>query len=297
MQASRIQFGALFILCFFGTTFEAWPQSHPLQDRLAIRALEDFKSELDLVIRNQKSTRIDLQRQEREFAWFRVFEAMPLEVVTRPVYLKRWVRPAIENAAGRYGIRIRAFKPVRNPAPTPESRSASRPPPVPKVVRTTDRPDWLKTESIVETIEIDLEGEGTLKNAQRWLGLARSPEDPSRETGPWIETVRLTSSKTDRWSARVRTYRFRPLNPPMIRSRDPLAMLPSNWPRSLPALRKSRPEIADLIDKIGMMRPHAEAAYRDRAQFMLNGARMSFYVKHGPGWSPRPFPPNSPQQH
>jgi hypothetical protein len=88
----------------------------------------------------------------------------------------------------------------------------------------------------------------------------------------------VSQVRPGRFAVRARSYRFRELRYPRLRPRDPLELLPS-WARRQPERFASQePILWDYVKRIREKIPETPGLYEQRAEFLLDSARMSFFM-------------------
>jgi hypothetical protein len=219
--------------------------------------LQNLWSEMDLLVRNQETDEKDLRRQDREFALFRVFDRIPFE--PRIPELKK----ELSTSAQKYGLEISLLQIQRN---------LKEPPAPPKEIYTDKRPFHFSKEQLYETLRLKISGRGSIKDVQRWLDswddiLLRYVEP----LGPITRTPRG-------WQVQAAAYRFRNVNFPRLKPRDPVTLLPA-WARKDPgAFAQAEPQLWNYVTRIRAKTSEAELPYENRRKFLLNAARMSFFL-------------------
>lgn len=225
-------------------------------------------NELDLAVRNHRSNESAVERQEREFRMFRVFDRIPLRDELHGLEAE------LNRIGARFGISGVRVKLLRREAP------ASR---IPRSVF-VDGAFRLAPDATAETLQLQLAGTGT---REALLNFVRS----------WDETVtRLLVPEEPRgglrWTLSANAYRFRDVRFPKILPREPRALLPG-WARTDPKrFADLEPELWRRVEAIEALIPSAKEAYPVRERFLLNSARMSFFLaKSMPGDEAEPRPP------
>lgn len=240
----------------------ATPRLSPVErERLRFR-LERLFNEADLLIRNSAASRADVARQERDARELRMMERIPFrEDLTA-------LRRSLAESAASTGVRLerlRAGPPPPRPAPPPRELGTER-----------ARPFRLSPEQVAEELPLRLEVRGERASIERWI--ARWKDEILRLVEPAGEFP-LERGKKGGWIVHARAYRFRPgLEFPRLRPPDPLTLLPS-WARKDPAaFARLEPELWRLVQKTRAAVPRARTHYKNRRQFLLNDARLSFFL-------------------
>ncbi len=232
------------------------PLSYAERDRLRFK-LEEHFNQLDLMVRNQNADRRDIERQEREMAYFRVFDRVPLE--ERIPELTRELR----ETAGKNGLRVEKLSVTgrRNPGKTP-SRIWS------------DAKYRLDPEQVVSELRLKAVVKGDLASIRRWT---RSwPEDMIRLVEPRGAPSR---SGPGLWIVPLKAYRFTDTEFPRIELRDPREYLPE-WARNDPQrFARSEPLLWSFVTRAEELKPRAEPLFENRRKFLVNAARMNLYLR------------------
>lgn len=232
--------------------------------------LENIWNEVDLLVRNANSDRLDVQRQEREFKVFGIFQKIPIGAV----------EPALKSFASAYGLNIEKLKVV----------DVSKPDrPLPEAVYTDGEGYRLSDDQIAERVRVELTIVGTKDQVQQWMdhwGDVRNPEHPSSgaETSIYVEwdpqasRTLPDSLPQSRWRIHAQVYRFRDIQYPPLKSREPLEILPE-WARKNQVLFKSKePLLWSFVEKTHALLPKALPQFDLKRKFMLNSARMNFFI-------------------
>lgn len=233
-------------------------------DRLRYR-LETLFNEQDLLVRNEKSDRSDIEHQRREFEVLKVYERIPFQEDLPGL------RKSLDESARAAGVKVVSFGKRAAAA----SKRASR---VPDSVYTDQKPPFrLRDEHLVEAIPFRARVEGDEASVKRWI--ESWPEDQMRLAEPEGEPLRLAGSEgTGRWEVRARAFRFREIKFPTLKARDPAQLLP-RWAVKDPArFAREEPLLAGLVRKIRAVSPQAKPLYRHREDLILSHQRMSFFV-------------------
>ncbi|MCM2278791.1 MAG: hypothetical protein NDJ89_12015 [Oligoflexia bacterium] len=226
--------------------------------------LENLWNEVDLMVRNESADRADLRRQERQFALLEVYQRIPFEDDLPGL------RRQLEASAKAHSLRIRDV--------TLLSRSAGGRPLPARL--TTDRESFrLEDSQVAQELRVEISGSGNPARAELWTS---SLEDsllrlvrPDRKHG----SPTVSKRPGGRWSFRGVAYRFRRIRFPQLRPRDPFTLLPS-WAKADPnAFAAREPLLSDYISRIREQIPKTREAYARRGAFLLNSARMQFYLK------------------
>ncbi|OFZ19731.1 MAG: hypothetical protein A2X94_16905 [Bdellovibrionales bacterium GWB1_55_8] len=226
------------------------PKPVPPSGRYVFR-LQNLSDEFEMLIKNERSERSDVRRQEREMAFLRVYDRIPLK--TDLPGLRRQLANS-SKAAGIQFLKLDLIK--RSPSGAP----------VPRSVR-SDKPRFrFSEEQLVETLEFEMKVSGKEEGVKKWLEAL--PDDLLRLVDTKDSSLKML--RADTWSIRARTFRFRQVQFPKIIPPDPRA-LENSPPRSDPV-------VAEWIRRADELRLRAAPLYAIRARILLNSARLSFYA-------------------
>lgn len=239
--------------------------------------LFDFWSDVNLSIRNRNIDRYDLGRQEREMGQMGVFDKMPLN------HCPESLRDRLGESAKRFGLYLSRVKVIRHGA---------SPKPVPRRLFVDQGGYTFNQDQLVDTYSFELTVKGlesSLKDwSASWTSLPKqAPQpsdspyleaDPGLKGGvPWREST--PHALIPVWKARLRGYCFRDVRFPKLILRDPVALLPQ-WARRDPEkFARKEPALWSTIEKTRELIPDARPLYATRERFLLNDARLSFFLK------------------
>ena len=231
------------------------------RDRLRYK-LETLFNEQDLMVRNQKSDRSDLNRQQREFEVLKVLQRIPFKEEIAGL------RSELNASAREKKLKVLSFQPL------PRTQRAN--PQLPDSVYTDQQPRFrLNDQQLVETISFRVTVEGEEGSVKEWI--ASWPDDQMRLTEA-EGAPRPRKGGKNRWSIRARAFRFRDIKFPSLKARDPKELLPQ-WARRDPeSFARQEPLLWRLVEKIHAVAPKARPLYRQREDLILNSQRMSFFV-------------------
>lgn len=235
--------------------------------RAALRyRLENLWNEVDLIIRNGKSELVDLGRQQRNFEMFAVFERIPMTEGLGAL------KSELAETAGKRGLKLLSLR-----------KTGATPPPagIPRSIVTDARPPFrLTPEKIAQEIRLEVTVRGDEAALRSWISgweeeVMRVIELDER---PGSISVVATDPKRNSWTVRARAWRFHPIRFPQLKPRDPREVLPS-WARRAPeAFARKEPLLWSFVTRIEKSRDRAAEPYRRRGEFLLNNARMEFFL-------------------
>jgi hypothetical protein len=234
------------------------------QERENLRyRLEGLYNEVDLLVQNQKVDQSDVRRQEREMAALKVYERIPLRADAPG--LKR----SLGESAKSYGIRIEAVQLRRSRRPAPAA--------VPSSVY-SDARFRLSQDQLVEEIPFRVVFSGDRARARDWV--RAWPADQMRLAEPvaGYDNFAVEPAGRGRWAVEARAFRFRATRFPRLRPRDPAALLPA-WARRRPGdFARAEPVLWSFVTRARRRIPLTPSLYAGRSRFLLNDARMSFFL-------------------
>lgn len=220
--------------------------------------LENIWNEVHLMVRNENSAKIDFDRLQREMRQFRVLERIPLRDNLDGL------KEELELSIRSHGLGLTSFKVIGR------SRSAD----VPPELFTDSGRFRLSEKQLVEETRIEIRGKGKIDQVYRWIS------DWKEDLLRVIEPVKSPEQRAgETWRLQIRAYRFRDIQFPRLKPRDPMQLLP-NWARKNPDRFAEQERLLwSLVVKTREMIPKSESAYQMRGKFLLEGARMSFFIK------------------
>jgi hypothetical protein len=239
----------------------AAPSKEPIlstRDRSFVRYhLRNLWSEMDLLVRNRQADERDLRRQDREFTLFKVFDRIPFE--PRTAELKK----ELSDSAGKFRLAVKKIE---------IEREEDHPPAPPKTVYTDKLPFHFSKKQLCETLHVTIEGKGSLANVKKWI--QEWDDVLLRFVEPLSKPIRTKQG----WRIKAATYRFRDVAFPKLNPRDPMSLLPG-WAQQNPeAFAQKEPELWSYVTRIRARKQDAEILYENRRKFLLNAARMSFFL-------------------
>ena len=219
--------------------------------------LQNIYNENELLLRNGRVDRSDIRLQERQFSALRVFDRIPFE--------DKWesLSGELEQSAKSFGIKLIRIE-------RQKTKKVFLAPP--KKVFSDERPYRLTDDQLAEVIPFRLQITGERSAVDGWI--QSWPDKVVR----LIESEGTSGKGPNRWLIRAHAYRFRDIRFPEIVPRDPIQFLPASAIKDPSRLASSAPELWKLITDIRQLRKQTASLYRNRGEFLLNGARMVFFV-------------------
>lgn len=236
--------------------------------------LENLWNEVHLLVLNQVSEARDVRRQEKEFELLRIFDRIPSE--PRIAELKA----ELNQSASSFGLKLNEIQVRRNQAiPTAP----------PREVFTDTQTFRFSKNQLTETLQLTLRGPGSSDTARKWV--ETWPDDLLR----FVEVAAPVRATGEGWVVEARAFRFRKVNFPKLKPRDPMELLPS-WARRDPSyFAKTEPQLWDFVKRIQEWTPKTLSAYEQRRKFFLNDAKMSFFLAQSRSVLPAPNKGNTRQ--
>jgi hypothetical protein len=241
--------------------------------------LENLFNEQDLMIRNQKVDRSDVEHQRREFTELKVFERIPFREDLPGL------RKSIEASTVERGLKLISFNPLPKHKPTA--------PRLPESIY-TDGPNFkLSNEQLVDEIPFQAVIQGPEAAVTDWI--MSWPEDQLRLAEPEGKSIALATHKlpNGKWEVKAHAFRFRDIKFPTLRPRDPAELLPTWAAGNTQLFAQNEPLLWTFVTRTRAITPQALPLYRNREEMALNAARMSFFISKaaprsetGPGRPP-----------
>ncbi len=234
------------------------------RSRLRYR-LENLFNEQDLMIRNQKVDKSDIEHQRKEMEALRVYDRIPFKNDIPGL------RTSLVTTAKTHALTIQAFKLLPMPR--------ARPRPVPQWIYTDVQPAFRFSEDqLVKQIPFAVTVRGDEEAVRNWM--------TSWATDQWrlAEPIRASQKSPIRkvgaglYEVSGRAFRFTPVQFPQLRTRDPIALLPAWAAHSPQKFAQQEPMIWDYVTRIRGIAPQARPFYRNRERMLLGSARMSFFI-------------------
>jgi hypothetical protein len=235
--------------------FASTPSLDPrTRDSLRYR-LEDHFNELDLLVKNQRLEEKDLERQRVEMEELKVLERIPLEERIPEL------RKELAETAAEHGVKLARF----------ERGGVSATAPVPRKISSDER-YRLDPRSSAQQIRFTVIANGKPASIDSWI---RSwPTHQMR----LVELEKKESLGPSRFRILAHAFRFRSIEFPQIEILDPVRHLPA-WARKDPkGFADTEPLLWGFIAQSRELAPRAKPLYANRRKFLLNSARMSFFL-------------------
>jgi hypothetical protein len=222
--------------------------------------LQNLLNEQVLLVRNRRADESDIRRQEREIQALKIYERIPFQE-DLPGLKENLTDSAKTQGLKLIGIRVTGRSPLGGA--------------IPSQLYTDDGDFRLKPEQIVTTLRFRATVEGDFSRVRDWIASWRD------------EQLRLTEAEGDprpegaarnRWVVTARAFRFRDVKFPHLMARDPLELLPAWARREQDRFSHTEPLLWELVARIRDVAPEAAPLYRTREQFLLNDARISFFL-------------------
>ena len=241
------------------------PAKCALQNERLRTRLETLFNEQDLMIRNQKVDRGDLEHQLKEFEALKTFQRIPFRTDIAGL------KSSLQEAAQERGLKFESLKVLPHSGKMKKS--------VPISMYTDENPRFqLTDDQIAEKIPFKAIVRGERGAVRAWIlawpeeqmriaePVGRSPDQSMRRIGK------------DRWEVQAHAFRFRDIKFPTLRPRDPLKLLPPSVRHDPRVFSKKEPLLWSFVTRTQAISPKALPLYRLREELLLNSARMSFFV-------------------
>jgi len=229
-------------------------------ERASLRyKLENLFNEVDLLIRNQRVDEADVLRQEREMEALKVYERIPFTDDLEGL------KEQLSESARQSGVKLERLLVLGR------SKAKRR---IPSSLL-TDEPEFRLTPlDVVETLHLQLDARGSESAIQRWTSAWQTEQ--LRLVEPAVDAPERQG--VDRWQIQARTFRFRNIQFPALRPRPPEQLLPAWARRNSSEFARQEPLLWSFVEKVRALTPAALPLYRNRERFLLNGARMDFFL-------------------
>jgi hypothetical protein len=231
--------------------------------------LEVQFNEVDLLIKNKNADQNDVDRQLRDFSGLKVFDRIPFE--ENLAGLKK----DLTDSAKDQGLSVDDVQVT--------SRSANPPAP-PKVLYTDGKPYHLSDDQLAQKIYFRATVSGSREGVVKWIsswqeGQLRLVEPEGGYGKLPIAPAKGSSSAKPRWVVKAHAFRFRDVKYPELLPRDPIRLLP-RWAQMSPSrFSKAEPKLWQIVEDTRALIPDARPMYDKKSEFLLNAARMDFFVK------------------
>jgi hypothetical protein len=236
------------------------------RDRLRYR-LENNSNELELLVLNQGSDKSDLARQKRDVEGLQVYQRIPFkdEIDSLSKQMK--------SSAEDQNLKLMNLKVI--------GRSAAPAKKIPAEVK-TDEKFRLTEDQLVEKIQLEAQVTGTKEQVKAWVDSWQEQQmrlvEPKGGYGSYPITPTKSSDGKSAWIVKAQTFKFKEVQYPKLLPRDPLEVLPAEARKNPEAFAAAEPLLWKLIQKSKALTPKAAPMYEAKREFMLNQARMDFFL-------------------
>lgn len=221
--------------------------------------LKQKESELNLFIQNQTSHLSDLRKQENDMAELKIYEWIPLDSDSQKA--NRNLKSKFAQSALAHGIALDAIQILR-----PEK--SERVQKIPKELNVDSRPVFrLQEKQIVRKLTLRISVRGSAEAIENWID-----SWPSEILRLANVQYPLVQQGKNQWQLQAKIFEFKDVKFPELEIHDPFEGIPS-WTTKDPAMILLAKRIRDLT-------PKATPLYQIRGRFLLNAARMSFFLSH-----------------
>ena len=221
---------------------------------------QNIYNELDLLVKNHHVDHADVERQARDFRDLHTFERIPFSEQLSEL------RSQLTTAAAQMGLQLKSFRITQRSKPGKK---------IPTHLFTDEKPFRPAVDQIVKTISFETEVEGNQTQAQAWMNTWSEEILRLAEPDP-VSPLKPVSG--NRFQIRGRAYTFLPAKFPSLDPRNPLELLPPRARQHLTDFSRSEPALWHLVTEIKSLYPQAKPFYKNREEFLMNDARLSFYL-------------------
>ncbi len=237
-------------------------------EREELRArLEASFNEADLLIRNQRADEADLKRIEKEMEHLKVFHRIPFS--EQADQLKK----DLTESAKAKGLKILSFR------VTGRSKPLSKKQKVPDAIFTDQVGFKLEPQQVASLVHFRVLVSGDHEEVKNWI--VSWPDEQLRlvePTGGHGNFPIKAHAKFNQWVVTGNAFVFRKIQFPRLKMRDPVSLLPA-WARKNQAqFAKLEPRLWKYVKDTQELIPKARPLLESRRKFLLNQARMSFFV-------------------
>jgi hypothetical protein len=207
---------------------------------------------MDLLIKNQRADIADLKRQEKEMSALQVFERIPMEQKVHELHEQ------LILSAKQFGLLPSQFKVTHFSQPGKT---------IPKKVFTNEINFRITPDQLTEKIYFRIQVKGTNESIDKWIqNWSNHP----------VRIVELDSRQGGNIQAHA--FRFRPIRFPTLVPRKPIEYLPKWAQTNLKYFSETEPLLWSFVTRIQNLAPQTPPYYMNRARFLLNDARYSFFL-------------------
>ncbi|OFZ55724.1 MAG: hypothetical protein A2428_00055 [Bdellovibrionales bacterium RIFOXYC1_FULL_54_43] len=233
-----------------------------VEERADLRyRLQNLLNEFELLIMNRKADEGDVRRQERQFKALKVFDRIPLGSDD-----VQGLRAEMMEGGKKKGIKVLKFAVLSRSKPGP-----SLPGRVP-----SNWPFRFQESQLTKAIQFELQVEGDERAVNGWVRSWKETQLRLAEPTGRVEALGRTGSQ---WRIRGRAFSFRKIRLPVVIPRRARDLLP-DWVQANPIeFSQKAPDLGKLVHQIEELRGRVAPFYRLRQEFLLNGARMSFFMR------------------
>ncbi|HLE00662.1 MAG TPA: hypothetical protein VJB59_10415 [Bdellovibrionota bacterium] len=223
--------------------------------------LQNLLNEFELLIMNRKVDEGDVRRQERQFKALKVFDRIPLG--SEDI---QGLRAEMKEGGKKKGIKVSKLTVLSRSKPGP--RLPGRVP--------SNWPFRFQESQLTKAIRFELQVEGDAGAVNEWV---RSWKEAQLRLVEPTDRPKALGTTGRQWRIRGRAFSFREVRLPVVIPRRARDLLP-DWVQANPSeFSQKAPDLRKLVDQIEELRGRAAPFYRLRQEFLLNGARMSFFMR------------------
>lgn len=229
--------------------------------------LENLYNEFDLLIRNKKVDEADLVKQGRTVTALKIYERIPFSPKLKE--LEKEIRLSAKKAK----IQLQPF----------QLRESSHRPliPMPKTLTFQDGYFRPKVSQLVQEHPFQLHVSGPLHEIEAWTrswkeNLMRLVELERVEAIQRVTTKNHSSSEY--YVIRAQTFQFKKTEFPKIIPPQAADYLPQWAIKNPESFSRQEPILWDLVVRSEKIRPAALPLYPTRGKFLLEGARIDFFL-------------------
>lgn len=242
------------------------PSALTAQERDSLRFhLQNLSNELELLRKNQRADARDVKRQEQGFEELKVFERIPFQENIPGL------RSELTQSAKESHLTLLRFK-ITGKSPSP--------PEVPKKVSTHSNEFQFSADQLVEKIYFEAQVSGKKGDVEQWIKTWHENQLRLTEPNTKIPQHSIKQLRPHLWKVSAHAFCFRDVQFPTLVPRNPRELLPT-WAQKDPqTFARGEPLLWNWVTQIESLIPNSEPYYQTRSRFLLNDARMHFFVSH-----------------
>ncbi|MBC7692082.1 MAG: hypothetical protein H7222_09950 [Methylotenera sp.] len=232
------------------------------RDQLRFR-LENNTNELELLVKNQKADGSDLNRQKRDEEALQLYQRIPLKDQLDSLTLQ------MDQSAKAQQVKLVNLRII--------GRSSTAAQKIPAEV-ITDQKFKLTEDQLVEKIFIEAQVQGSAEQVKAWLDSWQENQMRLVEPRGGYGSYPLVALGKSEWKVLAQAFKFKDIQFPKLKPRDPLEVLPVTAKKNPQDFAKAEPMLWNIVKKSQTLLPQALPLFEAKREFKLNEARMNFFL-------------------